>query len=67
MDPENQNFQKMKKALEDVIILQMCTINNSHMMHGSRDMERNGQNFFVILDCSSPFYPPNTPKNLKLL
>ena len=30
-DPENQNFEKMKKALEDIIILQMFTINDSHM------------------------------------
>ena len=35
MDPENQNFEKMKKTLEDIIILQMCTINDSHMMYGS--------------------------------
>ena len=34
MDPENQNFEKMKKTPED-IILQMCTINYSHMMYGS--------------------------------
>ena len=31
MDPENQNFEKMKKAPEDIIILQMWTINDSHM------------------------------------
>ena len=35
MDPENQNFEKMKKAPEDIIILQMCTIDDSHMMYGS--------------------------------
>ena len=34
-DPENQNFEKMKKTPEDVIILEMCTINDSHMMYGS--------------------------------
>ena len=33
--PENQNFKKMKKTPEDIIILQMCTINDSHMMYGS--------------------------------
>ena len=33
--PENQNFQKMKKTPEDIIILQMCIINDSHMMYGS--------------------------------
>ena len=30
MDPENQNFEKMKKSPEDIIILQMCSINDSH-------------------------------------
>ena len=39
MDPENQNFEKMKKTLEDIIILQMFTINNTHMIHGFSDME----------------------------
>ena len=33
MDPENQNLTKMKKTPEDIIILQMCTINDSHMMY----------------------------------
>ena len=42
MDPENQNFEKMKKKTpEDIIILQMCTINDSHRMYGSCDMECN--------------------------
>ena len=36
MDPENQNFEKTKTP-ED-IILQMCNINDSHMMYGSWDM-----------------------------
>ena len=34
MDTENQSFEKMKKVPEDIIILQMCTINDSHMMYG---------------------------------
>ena len=32
---ENQNFEKMKKRPEDIIILQVCTTNDSHMMYGS--------------------------------
>ena len=32
---ENQNFEKMKKMLQDIITLQMCTINDSHIMYGS--------------------------------
>ena len=39
MDPENQNLKKMKKVTENIIILQMCTVNDSHMMHGSWDVE----------------------------
>ena len=31
---ENQNFEEMKKTPGD-IILQMCTINDNHMMYGS--------------------------------
>ena len=45
MDPENQNLEKMKKTLEDVIILQMCTINDSHMTYVFSDMECNRQFF----------------------
>ena len=42
MDPENQIFEKMKKIPEDIILR---TINDSHMIYGSRDMECNGQYF----------------------
>ena len=63
MDPENQNFDKMKKTLEDIIILQMFAINDSHMIYGSSDIECNRQIFFVILDRFLPFYPHNNPKN----
>ena len=35
MDPENQNFEKLKKTPRDIIILHMCTINDDHMMYGS--------------------------------
>ena len=60
---ENQKFEKMKKILVDIIILHMCTINENHMMNGSWDMERDRQNFFLILDHYLPFYPPNNPEN----
>ena len=39
MDPENQNFEKMKKPLEEIIILKTFTINDSHMIYGFSDME----------------------------
>ena len=60
--PENQNFEKMKKAREDIIILQRFTINDNHMIYGFSDVECNRQNLFVILDCFLPFYPPYNPK-----
>ena len=63
MDPENQNFENMKIVPGDIIILHMCTINDSHMIYGSWGMERDGQNVFVFLDHFLPFYPPNNPEN----
>ena len=63
MNLENQNFEKMKKAIEDINILQMLTINDSHVIYGFSDIECNRQIFFVILDCFLPFCPPNNPKN----
>ena len=50
MDPENENFEKKNKTPEDIIILQICTINDSHMMYGSWDKEWNRHIFFIILD-----------------
>ena len=38
--------KKQKKTPGDIIILHLCTINGNHMMNGSWDMERDGQNFF---------------------
>ena len=34
-NPENQNFEKMKKTPGDIIILLMCRINENRMMYGS--------------------------------
>ena len=56
-DPENQNFEKIKKACEDIFILQMCTINDSHMMHCSWDMEYNRQNFLSFRIVFSTLFP----------
>ena len=32
---KNQDLEKMKNTPKDIIILQMYTINDSHMMYGS--------------------------------
>ena len=46
--PKNQIFEKMKKTLEDLIILQMLIINDSHMIYYILDMGCN-RNFFIII------------------
>ena len=61
-DLENQNFEKMKKASGDIIILHLCTQNHNHM-NASQDMKCNRHNFFVILDHFLPFYTIIEPKN----
>ena len=45
MNSENQNFEKTKKALEDITFLQMFAINDSHTKYGFSDMECNRQTF----------------------
>ena len=54
---KKKNFEKLKKASRDIIILHMCTLNNIHMMYGSWDMERDGQNFLSFWTIFCPFTP----------
>ena len=58
-NPKNQNFEKLKKALGDIIILHKYTKNHDHILYCSLDMARNGFNccvsFWAIF---LPFYPP---------
>ena len=42
--------------------LHLCIANNNHIMYGSWDMERDRQNFFIILDYFLPFHPLTTQK-----
>ena len=58
-------FKKWKNAWR-YFILQMCTINNSHMMYGSWNMECNRQNFLSFWTTFCPFTPLTTQK-IKLL
>ena len=53
-NPKNQNLEKMKKTPGD-IILQMCTINDNHMMYGSWDMEHARQKFLSFWTIFCPF------------
>ena len=57
-NPENQNFGTMKKTPGGIIILNMSTIDENHMMYDSWDMEHNRQIFFLILDHFLLFYIP---------
>ena len=59
-------LEKWKKTPEDIIILQICTINDSHMMYDSWDMEGNRQNFLSFWTIFWPFTPLWTQK-IKIL
>ena len=58
--PKNQNFEKTKKIVEDVM-LSMFTKNHNHMRYSSLDKEWN-TDFFVILGHFLPFYLSNNPE-----
>ena len=53
-NPENQNFEKMKKNPGGIIILNMSTIHENHMMYR--------QNFFSFWTFYMPL-PPTNPEN----
>ena len=57
VNPENQHFEKMKRTLEDITILQMFIINYSHMIYGFSDMEFNKQIFLSFWTVFYPFTP----------
>ena len=59
--PENQNFEKRRKAAGDVIILILCNKKHDQMMY--LDMECNRHNFFVILGQFLFFHPTVDTKN----
>ena len=58
---------KLKKTPGDIIILHICTINDNHVMYGSWDMERDGQNFLSFWTVSFSFTPPTNPKMFEKL
>ena len=61
--PRKSKFWKNEKTLEDIIILQMFTIDDSHMIYGFSDMECNRQIFLSNWTVFCPFTPPNNSKN----
>ena len=60
-NPQNQNFEKLKKNTWRYYHLNMCTI-NENCVCGSWDMEHEKQDF---LQHFWLFYPTNNPKNEK--
>ena len=60
-NPENQNFEKLKKSFGDLIIVHLCTKTHNHMTYASWGMEWNRQ-FFVILGHFFPYTPLLTQK-----
>ena len=59
---ENQNFEKMKKTPDNIIILWLCTINDNHMMYISCVMKRDWQNFWSFWTVFCPFTLLTTKK-----
>ena len=61
-NPENHNFEKMKKVSGGVIILNLCNKKHNHMMYAYSDMKCDRHNFlsFYAIFCS--FTPLLTPK-----
>ena len=57
IDPENQNFEKMKKALSYIIILEMFTINDSHMIYGFSGVDCSRQIFLAFWTVFCLFTP----------
>ena len=64
---KNQNFEKTKKASENIIILHLCTANDNHVINISWDMEHDRQKFFIILGhfCLFPLLRTQKIKVLK--
>ena len=60
--PRKSEFWKMNNTPEDIITLQMCTVNDSHMMYGSWDMKCNEQNFLSFWTVFCHFTPLTTQK-----
>ena len=44
-NPENQNFEKMKKTTVDIIILHICSINENNVMYDYWYMKCKRHNF----------------------
>ena len=76
-NPENQNFEKLKKAFGDVIILNLCNKKHDHMMYAYSDMKGLHRHNFLSFQAIFSFFaqlltPPikiwkNIKKHLDIL
>ena len=65
---KNQNFEKLKKTPQDIIILHMCTKNHDHMLYCSLDIvcdRCNSYCSFWAIFCPSPTLTAQKIKILK--
>ena len=65
-NPKNHNFEQIKKAPKDIIIVDLCTTIDNHMMYGFRDIEHNRHNLLLFLPIFCPF-PRLTTQRIKIL
>ena len=59
---ENQNFEKMKMSYGDILILNLCSKKQDHMMYAYSGMECDRHNFLLFEVIFCPFTPLLTPK-----
>ena len=59
---KNQNFEKMTKTHGDIIILQLCNLNDNDIMYHCWD-EHSRQDFLWFWTIFCPFTHPNNPEN----
>ena len=64
--PKNQNFEKMKKAPGDIIILHKCAKNYNQMIYSSWDMVHDKCNYFSFWAIFYTFTPLKAQK-IKIL
>ena len=64
-NPENQNFEKLKKASGDVIILNLRNKKHNHMIYSYSEMKCDAHNFFCHFRPFSALLPHYWPGKLK--
>ena len=65
-NPENQNFEKLKKEYGGTIILHRCTKNRNYMMYVSWDMKCDRYRFLSFWANFCPFFTPLLTPKIKI-